>query len=418
MQATVGVARPLSKKIGHLGTNTRGVRDNGQLQAVQSRASAAIDAQLRVLARRLVADRALAEDAVQDTWVSVLSGGRAQTRPASWWRGALRNRARMRVRADDRRRRREVAGSGLEPVEDPSEGLERRELLDRLRRAITELPEPARTIVRQRWLEERTSAAIACELGLEPATVRWHLARGMTRLRAQLVDEPQPTQAWLTVPWLRPSPALPVGLALTTAVVFGAGSVRCAAETPSSNVAFAEPPNPSRAMPRIPETPSRLVPTLLCAVGLAGCVDAPEASSTPEPIAASLDRLVTPDEPDEAPVEACADLCMLSLSPRLRVDCSGVGHFDSCADQCAESFCPSGDLSFTAEDVTTIGTAGCGDLWCPTGCEDAAAWGQCTSDCADTAAREHGDKTCSFAGVQHQLCDLECRAKAAAEAAG
>lgn len=338
-----------------------------------------MDAQLRALAHRIVADRTVAEDAVQDTWVSVLA--REALGSSAWLRGALRNRTRMRLRADARRRARQSAVATDERAYDPAVGYERRERLVRLREAIAELPEPEQTIVRRRWLDERSSRAIADELGLSPSTVRWHLARAMSRLRACMVDEGR-TPAWLVIPSLGRAP----GRLVLVVVVVAPKSLDLAT----------------------------LALATACA---AGCVDPPE-TSTPEP-SVETDAGVTlrsePERVDDAredPLESCADSCILSLTPRLRVDCGGVGDFDACAEQCAESFCPAGDLSFTAEDVDALGTAGCGELWCPDGCNDATAWGQCISDCAATASREAGDKTCSFAEVQQRLCDLECRAGA------
>ena len=398
--------RSLAKKAAS-GTNRARVRGNGRMKPVST-----MDAQLRALAQRIVADRTVAEDAVQDTWVSVLARGAGGS--SAWLRGALRNRARMRLRADARRRARESAVATDERAYDPAVGYERRERLPRLREAIAELPEPERTIVRRRWLDERPSRAIADELGLPPSTVRWHLARAMARLRVRMVDERR-TPAWLLIPSLGRAPgrlALVVVFALTLATV---ATQRCAVDPPP------DPPTESRIP--MPKPKSLDLPTLALATALAaGCVEPPETSA-PEPSVEAHARVILASEPvrvdevreTEDPLESCADTCILSMTPRLRVDCGGVGDFDACAEQCAESFCPAGDLSFTAEDVGTIGTAGCTELWCPTGCDDATAWGQCVSDCAATASREAGDKTCSFAGVQQRLCDLECRA---AEAAG
>lgn len=375
-----------------------------------------LDAQLRALARRIVADRTAAEDAVQDTWVSVLSR-ESGVGTSAWMRGALRNRARMRLRSDARRRRREAACSE-ETTLDPVARIERHESELRLREAIAELPEPEQTIVRRRWLDGHTSRAIAEELALPPATVRWHLARAMKRLRTRLADERSP--AWLALPWIGRMPARSAVVAAVALAVASVAALRCATTPPLDPAPESRALMPSPTRPK----PSSLTPALLATVCAAGCLDAPE-TSTPEPAVESHDRVVVASQPDRTvedeasaePVESCEDLCLLSMAPRLRVDCGGVADFDGCAEQCGESFCSAGDLSFTAEDVGSIGTAGCSELWCPTGCDDAAAWGQCVADCGESASRDSGDETCDFAGVQRRLCDLECRAAAAAREA-
>jgi len=380
----------------------------------------ALDAQLRALARRIVADGSLAEDAVQDTWVSVLSRGLAGRVSASWLRGALRNRAKMRLRADERRRRREAAAPRrTEDTEgtEVTKRLEQRELLVRLREALAGLPEPEQTIVRRRWLEEQTSSVIADELGLAPATVRWHLARAMKRLRVSVGDDRGTSRSWLAVCGFGPSSSMVrpfTALAVVTAVVV-VGPAHCDREPrPSARPGSLITKQTTNTMPKHRKTPIRIASAVLSTACVAGCVEAPETAA-PEPRMASHDRVVLANEPrastaGEVPAERCTDLCTLSLTPRLRVDCSGVAEFDACAEQCAVASCPAGDLSFTAEDVGTIGTAGCDSLWCPTGCDDAVAWGQCVSDCATEASREAHDDTCDFAGTQSLLCDLECRA--------
>ncbi len=69
------------------------------------------------------------------------------------------------------------------------EGLERRELRQRVRAAIERLPERYRTVLALRELEGLTYEGIAAVLALSLGTVESRLFRARKRLRALLVDE-------------------------------------------------------------------------------------------------------------------------------------------------------------------------------------------------------------------------------------
>lgn len=152
---------------------------------------------LRALARSLVYGDADADDLLQDTAIAVLQHppDDADARPVRGWLAAvLRNRWRMDRRSAARRRTREqevallAADRGEGGIEGRIEPLERARTLEKLAAALVALDEPFRTTVIRRYLDGKTAAQIARELGVPAGTVRWRLKTALTRLRAALDD--------------------------------------------------------------------------------------------------------------------------------------------------------------------------------------------------------------------------------------
>ena len=118
-------------------------------------------ASLRSLARDLLADEALAEDAVQDAFVAALT--RPPRRSASlgaWLLTAVRGFAIDRWRSDCRRAQRERSlppGESREPIDTAT----RLELQEDIVAAVRSLDEPYRTVVWLRYFEQLPPAAIA-----------------------------------------------------------------------------------------------------------------------------------------------------------------------------------------------------------------------------------------------------------------
>ena len=144
---------------------------------------------LNRLARQLVRDRDLAEDAAQDAWISATRSPPQPGRPVRpWLAEVLRNVIRMRARGERRRARRESAG--VDPLEtgvaSPEAVQERLELHRIVVECVLALEEPLRATVLLHFFEERSSADIARLTGVPAGTVRPRLKRAIERLRLEL----------------------------------------------------------------------------------------------------------------------------------------------------------------------------------------------------------------------------------------
>jgi RNA polymerase sigma-70 factor (ECF subfamily) len=157
--------------------------DAAALSAVFERTSPG----LLALAMQLCDDPAQAEDAVQATFVTAMQKAREfdPTRPLQAWLVGILHlhckalRARARRAPDPTRLPEPIGPSAVDEAH-------RREVDERLRREIENLPVAYRTVVVLRLLHGMAPAAIAHALGEAPGTVRVRLHRGMTMLRERL----------------------------------------------------------------------------------------------------------------------------------------------------------------------------------------------------------------------------------------
>ena len=152
---------------------------------------------LLAMANRILGDKALAEDLVQDVFMEVWR--RAHAFDPS--RGSVRTwlLVRLRSRAVDRLRsaqhRREVAVDDVAPRE-PSPTAEDPELApDRalVRKAIAELPEDQRLVIELSYFHGLSSSEIAERMGSPLGTVKSMTAAALTKLRAAMVAAEQRT---------------------------------------------------------------------------------------------------------------------------------------------------------------------------------------------------------------------------------
>lgn len=155
------------------------------------------------LAQRYVADREVAQEVVQETWVAVLRGlptfaGRATLK--SWIFAILLNRARTRGKAEQRRRHRLLSIDALVNAEETGDGdyglhralrtpeaqVLRDELLDELEAVMAALPLQQRRVLTMHDLEGQSTTAICAQLHLSAANQRVLLHRARQQVRQAL----------------------------------------------------------------------------------------------------------------------------------------------------------------------------------------------------------------------------------------
>lgn len=151
----------------------------------------------KALALRVVASAALAEDVVQEVFLSIWQhAAEYRTELGSvraWLFAAVHNRAVDSVRREEAFRRRAKEEAVLIPEVgggDVSEAIaESEDLADqrkRVRAALDQLPNEQRVVVELMYFEGRTQATIALETGLPLGTVKSRSLLAMRRLRKEL----------------------------------------------------------------------------------------------------------------------------------------------------------------------------------------------------------------------------------------
>jgi len=144
---------------------------------------------LRGLALNLAGDRHVADDLLQETFLTAIQ------RSDSWSRGqpvmpwlvrVLVHRARNERRQSSRRP--EVDQLVRRPVPPPEDRVAAAELRDIVEQAIEELPVRLRCVVEARLLRSANPKEIAAELGITIAAMRARLRRGLQRLREILPE--------------------------------------------------------------------------------------------------------------------------------------------------------------------------------------------------------------------------------------
>jgi RNA polymerase sigma-70 factor (ECF subfamily) len=140
---------------------------------------------LRRLALRLVRDADVADDLVQETWITAIrrpSELRDSTRP--WLAKVLRDAFRMRRRSEGRRStREEVAVVAAGEVPTPEHLVERAQAQRLLVDLVLNLEEPLRGTVLLHFYEGVSAADIARAQGIPAGTVRWRPRVGVGHAR-------------------------------------------------------------------------------------------------------------------------------------------------------------------------------------------------------------------------------------------
>jgi RNA polymerase sigma-70 factor (ECF subfamily) len=145
---------------------------------------------VRRVAARLVRDGG-ADDVAQDAWrLALEQRPDPSTTLRGWLVEVMRRLAHTRVRAEARRRARELAADGDAAAGVPADRLlEKAELLHRIGQLVGELDEPYRSTVLLRYFEGASAAEIARRHGVPAGTVRWRLKEALDQLRARLSRE-------------------------------------------------------------------------------------------------------------------------------------------------------------------------------------------------------------------------------------
>lgn len=141
---------------------------------------------LRRIARGIVLEPALAEDAVQEAWLAALRAGPHALASGGWLTQAVKRIALGLRRREARQARRERAGARREQLPPASETAARVELLRELLGALDALDEPYRTAVQLRLVDDLPPREIAERTGVPVETARTRIKRGVERLRAQI----------------------------------------------------------------------------------------------------------------------------------------------------------------------------------------------------------------------------------------
>lgn len=140
---------------------------------------------LSELARSLLRDADLADDACQEVWLAASREG-SPTFDRGRLALLLRRFAWRTRRADRRRRRREAEAARPESCPPVDEFLALGEQRVRLWQHLRCLEEPFRTTLLLRFQEELPTSEIAKELRVTPDTIRWRIRRGLQLLRTSL----------------------------------------------------------------------------------------------------------------------------------------------------------------------------------------------------------------------------------------
>jgi RNA polymerase sigma-70 factor, ECF subfamily len=146
------------------------------------------------LALRMCGRRALAEDIVQEAFLSLWRSGsgydRARGSVRSWVLSAVHNRAVDALRRAGAKAGRDVSDEGIAerlPARDATDAeVERREESRRVRRALDELPSDQRQVIELAYFGGLSHSEIAEMLELPPGTVKGRMRLGLTKMRSAL----------------------------------------------------------------------------------------------------------------------------------------------------------------------------------------------------------------------------------------
>jgi RNA polymerase sigma-70 factor (ECF subfamily) len=148
------------------------------------------------LAYRMCGRRAMAEDVVQEAFLSLWRSGarydRARGSVRSWVLGVVRNRAVDAFRRGAVKQGRDVGDEGLaEQLAAPERTdveVERREEASQVRSALEELPPDQRQVIELAYFGGFSHSQIADMLALPAGTVKGRMRLGLTKMRLALTE--------------------------------------------------------------------------------------------------------------------------------------------------------------------------------------------------------------------------------------
>jgi RNA polymerase sigma-70 factor (ECF subfamily) len=149
------------------------------------------------LAYRMCGRRALAEDIVQEAFLSLWRTGarydRTRGSVRSWVLSAVHNRAIDAFRRESIREGKTIADDGLsERIEEPvrtADEVERRDEAKQIRTALDSLPDEQRRVIELAYFGGFSHSEIAELLALPAGTVKGRMRLGLSKLRL-VIDEP------------------------------------------------------------------------------------------------------------------------------------------------------------------------------------------------------------------------------------
>jgi RNA polymerase sigma factor (sigma-70 family) len=152
---------------------------------------------MRSLARELCADRAVADDIVQDAWLAALEHPPREPGAARAWIGrVIANLTHARQRSESARSARQELVARRESVASTADVVERAEIGKKLAECVLALDEPYRSTVLSRYFDGLSAEEIAARERVSSSTVRTRLARGLAMLRERL--ERRDGRSWMS----------------------------------------------------------------------------------------------------------------------------------------------------------------------------------------------------------------------------
>ncbi|MBK7878646.1 MAG: sigma-70 family RNA polymerase sigma factor [Planctomycetes bacterium] len=143
-------------------------------------------AALRRIARGILFEPSLADDAVQEAWLAALRADVRGPTAGGWLTNAVRNIALGMRRGEARREKRDRAAARTEALPPANDTVERIELLRSILDALQALDEPYKTALQLRLVDDLDAHAIAERLDIPLETARTRVKRGLALLRARL----------------------------------------------------------------------------------------------------------------------------------------------------------------------------------------------------------------------------------------